>query len=374
MEASKFRHIFDCGGAKVTSADYLIRDCYRNQFPEGDTARDFGFSNVESPLDRAYLFGLYQGLVKYIDVGREDLHDWQVNDILAEKICEVYEPLRRQSPQSIGGYYPWFLNNKHLVSSASSQSDDEGGAVAIVRRHAQSYLPPADRGIPVDQLPESKRCVCVLYGLVKAGWNPNLDLLLWRDFGFWACRGNMSVPLDSPFYYPDMLPPSLRGQFTGCVVIEEEHLLARFYLKLFDKVSFVQFHQAYLDGSLDRLAERVGLGTEAKFWKQEREAILGLKPNGMYPSAYDLKQYILSEAVTDPINSVQFDYGYLNCRNPRERELWKDIYSRVFSADSFRFDGLHNACIKGKIYEYVKEICPDTPIVFKRLSKNVYPL
>ena len=378
MKTSVFIHIFDCGGIEVTSADYLIRDCFGDQFPEGDAARDFGFYNAATPHDREYLFGLYQGLVKFMEVDREDLHDWQVRDILAEKICEVYEPLRKRSPQSIGEYYPWFLNNKHIVSTVKPQLDKSSGsgyaAVAAQLLHAQNYLPSADRGIPLEQLPESKQMVCKFYGLVKAGWTPGPELRFWRDFGFWACCGRMSVALDSPFYFPEMLPASMREWFTGNVLIEEEDLLARFYTKLFDKVSFIQFHQAYLDGSLDQLAEHVGLGTEARFWKEERQAVLGLKPNGGYPSAYHLKQYILAKDIAGPTNAVRMDYGYFNCRNPRERERWTEVYSKMFQTSGFRFDALHKACITGKIYEYVKEICPDTPAVFKRLSKNLYPL
>ena len=122
------------------------------------------------------------------------------------------------------------------------------------------------------------------------------------------------------------------------------------------------------------MAEHVGLGTEASFWKEERQAILGLKPGKGYPSTYDLKQHILTKDIADPINSVQVDYGYLNCRNPREREQWREVYSMMFQAGGFRFDALHKACITGKIYDYVMEIFPDTPAVFERLSKNLYLL
>ena len=378
MKRSLFIHIFNCGGIEVTSADYLIRDCFRGRFPVGDAARDFGFDNAATPHDRTYLGGLNQGLVKFMGVGREDLHDWQVKDILAERICEVYEPLRQRSPQSIGKYYPWFLDNKHIVSAVKPQRDESSGSSHAARKaillHAQNYLPPADRGIPLEQLPASKQTVCKFYGFVKAGWTPGPEVEFWLDFGFWACRGRMNVARDSPFYFPEMLPASMREWFTGAVSIEEEGLLARFYTKLFDKVSFVQFHQAYLDGSLDQLAEHVGLRTEARFWKEERQAILGLKPDAMYPSAYYLKQHILTQDIAEPINAVQVDYGYLNCRNPRERKRWREVYSMMFEADGFRFDALHKACITGKIYEYGKEIYPDIPAVFERLSKNVYPL
>jgi hypothetical protein len=35
---------------------------------------------------------------------------------------------------------------------------------------------------------------------------------------------------------------------------------------------------------------------------------------------------------------------------------------------------LHEACIKGRLYEYVKGVRPDTPRSFERLAKNLYPL
>jgi hypothetical protein len=154
---------------------------------------------------------------------------------------------------------------------------------------------------------------------------------------------------------------------------EEEWRLATFYSSLFDKVDFVQFYRAYLEGSIDKLAQRVGLGEEVSFWKNQRGAVLGIQPGTGNPSVYNLKEFLLSED-TVPINSVKADYGYFNCKSPHERELWRDIYYRVFHAKDFDMAKMHEACIQGKIYEYVKQLFPGTPIEFKRLAVNIYPL
>lgn len=341
MEGDRPHHVFVCS-VPITSADYLHLAIIKDIFPTGEAAEDFGFSNTKNAHDRAHLAGLYKGLLFYLKVSSQSLHEWQRSGTLVEKICETYEALRARSPNSIGGYYPWFLENKHLIQP-SHPPVPELPAVEFIHQQAQSYLPSADRGT---SLPESKKIVSMFYGLLRGDWHPGPadGTDLWRSFGFWVCK----------------------DQF-------EETGLAFFWRNLFSRATFVQFHQAYLDGTLDRLAIKVGMEREVGAWKR-RGAVLGLKPGAPHPSAYDLKEFVASDQDIPKVPSLQVDYGYFNCKNPHERRLWRETYAKMFMAESFDFEKLHQACIQGKLYEYVKAVCPETPKTFRRLAKNLYPL
>jgi hypothetical protein len=346
LEAAQYSHVFKCAGRAITTADYLVLACHDDLFPnDEETNRDFGFGNCVTPQEKSNLMGLYIGLVTRVGITGAELYAWQKTGSLAEKICETYEEAFKRQPHAYRGeYYPWFLKNKHIVTQVGTKSGDR--LTDTMDAQSQFYL-QSDRNIPYNHLPETKRDVAAFYGIIQMGWHPGPGdgNGLWMAFGFCTLKHE-----------------------------SEENEFAKFYRELFKRAPFVSFHEAYLDGSLEKLARRVGLEDIVDAWVK-RGAAIGLKPGTPRSSVYDLKEFVLSKFdQVDPEASVIVDYGYANCRDPRERELWKTVYSKLFMTGACDLNELHEACIKGRLYEYVKEVRPDTPRSFERLAKNLYPL
>jgi len=100
----------------------------------------------------------------------------------------------------------------------------------------------------------------------------------------------------------------------------------------------------------------------------------------MNKSVWDLKQFVVADMPdSDPVPSVSVDYGFFNCRNEEEAAQLKEVYKKFFEEGS---NGdplkLHEACLQGKIYDYVRTTVKlkgkDKIPLFRRLMKNFYPL
>ena len=89
-------------------------------------------------------------------------------------------------------------------------------------------------------------------------------------------------------------------------------------------------------------------------------------------SVYSLKQYVLSESV-DLSRSVKVDYGFMNCRTEDEKRQLKHMYRKLIKTPRFDPRDLHEACLAGKIFNYVKSIIPNE-VLKADLFKNLYPL
>ncbi|KAF8469749.1 hypothetical protein BDZ91DRAFT_655011 [Kalaharituber pfeilii] len=195
------------------------------------------------------------------------------------------------------------------------------------------------------RLTEKELYVAVLYGGLKASYRPHPKMRLWMDFGFCTCR------LEDGFQ-------------------REEAELGDLYMQLFDNCTSTEFLRAFTDETLEQLAKRKGFSAKINELGR-REIYLQPKPY----SVYNLKQFIaVGDFGRDPTLAVQWDYGYLRCRNAGERMQWTETYKKVFQSHEHRDLQLHQACIKGKIFEYVKRISPDTPKSFESLCRNAYPL
>lgn len=104
-------HRFACKG-ELTTADYLMRAVILDKFPDDpQTIEDFGFGRCETWVQKSHLLGLYKGLLIYINVSREELHRWRVEDTLKENIIRVFQTIPKRNR---GGYFPWFLQNTHI--------------------------------------------------------------------------------------------------------------------------------------------------------------------------------------------------------------------------------------------------------------------
>lgn len=94
----------------------------------------------------------------------------------------------------------------------------------------------------------------------------------------------------------------------------------------------------------------------------------------MRQSCYSLKQFLACEdnLTTGPVLPVAVDYGWFACQTAMQKLEWKSTYKRLFESSGHRDLALHEACIKGKIFEYVQKILPETPSSFEKLCWNHY--
>lgn len=345
---AEITHIFDCcPGRPIDSADYLVMYCTKYEMPDANLVEGFGFERCQSHNDWIMLLELYICLVVHLSVSGRTLHQWQEKNTLARNICKTFEDMKKTDSRFYEDeYYKWFLNNKHFVDANAPKLKPE--EVGLDMDSLRKYLPGKDKNIPIRKMePVSKREVAVLYAMLKGGSAVIPSLKMWDTFGFSTCSNIRWSP----------------SYFGG---------LCQFYAELFEKSTFTEFQNAYERGSLEKLARDKGMAV----------AVDRLKKNGVmiglprvHPSCYDLKQYVLCGDITsEPPKSVGVDYGFWKCASAKDRLLWKDTYLQLYDQYAYKDLDLHQACISGTIYDYIKRLMPDTPPEFKRLTSNLYPL
>jgi hypothetical protein len=152
--------------------------------------------------------------------------------------------------------------------------------------------------------------------------------------------------------------------------------LGNAYHALLKRCSFEEFHQAYESSSLVQLFNSKDISLK-EFGSQLAD-FLADAPH-WNKSVWDLKQFVISdESDDDMAPSVRVDYGFYNCRDEEEELKLKEVYKKVFEDENGDPIKLHEACIQGKIYDYVRTTLKlkkeDRRPLLRRLMRNVYPL
>jgi Zn-dependent protease len=79
-------------------------------FPDDPrTNEDFFFNRIRTPHDKTHLFGLYVGILKYLEVNPSTLHEWRLSGTMVTNIKALYE---------VSLALPWFY-----ISSGSIAAD-----------------------------------------------------------------------------------------------------------------------------------------------------------------------------------------------------------------------------------------------------------
>lgn len=178
----------------------------------------------------------------------------------------------------------------------------------------------------------------------------------------------------TPPAHPSLRLPSdwVEFGFCACTSLVEENTLADKYCTLLQRVSFDAFCQAYSSSSLSKLFANNGLTIGERL-------ILDVLNSRTHKSVWHLKRYLCSSSVEDPLQDTPNDpyvkdYGFSNCRNGGEVVALRDVYRRVLLSTNADPLGLHAACVRGQLFEYVgKVIRLKSPQMFKRLMRNPYP-
>jgi len=260
-------------------------------------------------------------------------------------------------PQSRGQYYPWFLEHQDFLDPSlepSTKVAEDFRLELVMRawRHVGGRpLPNStalnDINIEKATWSEHKRDCFDLCSLLLSDLHPCPSQSIWLSFGFCTTRNQ---------YFEMQLGITYRTLVMRC--------------------SFEEFYHAYDSCSLLQLFSSKNINLE-QFGLQLADFLA----NGprMNKSVWNLKQFVIAdEPDSVPVPPVRVDYGFFNCRNEEEVIQLKEVYKRVFEDSNGDPLKLHDACLQGKIYDYVRTILKlkkkDQRPLFRRLMKNIYSL
>ena len=337
-------HVLSC---PLRTADTLVRNAFDDLMPtKMAVLYEYGFTNCKNIQERTMLLGVYIGLIRLMSCSASQLHSWWENGELVLNIKKTYED---QDPKHTSEYYRWFLKNQHLLQDLRKYEGEKTDKLLADKYNAKikSYLSERDQTIPVKSLPESKQRVVEFYLPVLLRSIPRVEQQNWIDFGFCTCKFGRD-------YFGE----------------DEEVRLGKLYQELIIQkgCKIDEFNDAYVSGSvLDLLKNKCG---NCSWLTENRIGVHGYSQP--VKSVYYLKQYVLSESV-DLKSSVKVDYGFENCRTENEIRKLKNMYRKLIKASQFDPRDLHNACMAGKIFDYVSSILPNE-VLNANLLKNPYPL
>lgn len=198
--------------------------------------------------------------------------------------------------------------------------------------------------------PEERRLCFTLYEVLYNGGTvaPGIKPKLWIDFGFCAFRD-----------------------------ADDNERIHDFYRSLIHCCTFDQFVAAFKRGALTRLATSKGISMLAS----DDFAVFISGPHGMLPSMWHLKERVLC---ANPFNfgdwkphpAVKCDYGWMNVKGKEEDEALVNLYRAYFSNPKAEMDALHEACVEGKLFEYLDQVVDieeGGKEKYRRLLRNSYP-
>lgn len=304
-----------------------------------DVLEDFGFNHVISGKDKSYLLGLYQGLCLSDKFSAEDIHEWRVGGKLAKKIKEYYYGI----PESHRGrYFPWFLQNSHILDRPVTKEEATEKLIATFYDKAEPYLDIEDRTKTAKELkPKAKEDSYNLLAEILLRATPDPVESNWSSFGFVTCRGEFEEITLLDLY--QLLLTEDDGSF-----FYEFNNSRR---SVVHPATFTEFWKAYEAGTLIQLMDSKGL-KEFQSRLPFLERFLSVPPHGPQPSVWDLKQFL---EIGDPMDhpptpSVNFDYGFINCRTFEETCTLMEIYREVLKTANP--PELHQACVAGELFRF----------------------
>jgi hypothetical protein len=356
-------HKFTCQLHKLTTADYLARAARRDLLPQDlQTRKDYGFDRAELMVDDDtgrhagpapnMLFGLYVGLLNYLNISPSQLHKWRKSGVLVEQIKMAFETLPAASR---GGYYAWFLENEHVLdplAPAPSESAFMDAAWARGWRYmggspsaSSQRIRTAIKSMPEEDLP----CFHFASFLLSSS-HPSPAMGQWITFGFCVC----------PNQYEEM-------QLSGA------------YQQLLRCCTFDELKTAYNTSTMAALFDRKKIAINFPHF---RDVMRG-SPRGPILTVWYLKAFVVNDekpGTNKPIPSVNVDYGFIHCKTQAHQTALHDTYRRFFEEQGDPMK-LHEACLQGStgaLYTFVTSVVPPkdskTAKMLQEVMHNFYPL
>ncbi|MCJ1381973.1 hypothetical protein MMC17_005085 [Xylographa soralifera] len=351
-------------GRPLNTADWLDLALVSDIFPDDpQTREDYGFALTRSFHEESKLLGLYKGLM-YMDITSQQIHQWRVEGSLVVKIHEYY--LRIPSTHR-GGYYPWFVENQHLLDTTKIPKIAPENKLQWCMEEARSFLEPEDRSkLFADLQPGVKKDSFFLLAMTMQGAHPPPELEIYYEFGFCTCIGE---------YQEQRLGALYQRLFFGQRHVPDGFIELSRSQNSFkpERCTFSEFWRAYANGSLPQLFDAKGL-REERLQFNHLEAFLAIAPGSAQgqPSVWTLNRFLaLKEDFQAPL-PVLVDYGFIHCETPLQRMELKSFYEKVLShGDAL---DLNAACLRGEIFEYAIRVLGAVEPRFRMLVRNHYPL
>ncbi|KAH3941460.1 hypothetical protein HBI56_197890 [Parastagonospora nodorum] len=305
-----------------------------------DVLEDFGFNNVTFRQERNFLFGVYPGIYLSGGFSSKDLNDWRVAGVLVNKVKAIYSEI----PETRRGrYFPWFLENLHVLDQPMSKEEAQQKLVVTLYDKAKPYLDIEDRSKAFGDLkPQAKRHSYHLLAGMQHRWSPNPIEENWYSFGFVTCRNRSEER-------------TLLGLYQLLLIPNDEFSLYRIHNRqqgTMPPVTFKEFWKAYESKTLIMLMDSKGL-REVRSRLPFLEDFLSAPASIIHPSVWDLKQFLETRNPVEnpPTSSVSVDYGFENCRTREDACTMMEIYNRVlWVANPLE---LHEACVAGNLLRFV---------------------
>ncbi|TGO64973.1 hypothetical protein BOTNAR_0082g00150 [Botryotinia narcissicola] len=303
-------HLFTCAKRPLTSADYLYRNIVRDTVhDEEDVLEDFGFNRLVSFADHCKLLGLYKGLWLG-DVPVEDIHRWQVEGILIANIKKYFYQINEANR---GGYFPWFLDNLHILEKPLTQEDSAQNILATFYDQAKAYLDKEDQHKQPSQLePEAKMQCYELLATVLHAAHPNPIQKNWYSFGFCTCNDEREESALGLLY---------RRLLLGNKLLDD----LREAINAFSMVPRRKQPPLRNPGMHSKGLQRMRLEFKFLQW------FLSLSPSRPQASVWSLKQFVAIDdpAEFPPNETLQVDYDFTNCQTFEETCILLEIYKRL---------------------------------------------
>ncbi|KAF1807869.1 hypothetical protein P152DRAFT_485903 [Eremomyces bilateralis CBS 781.70] len=329
------RHKFSCSLGRPTDAtDYLVLACHANKFPlEDDVANRYGFMYFASGHDRWRLFKLYRRLVV----------DWRINEDELRSAVERNKLQEMLTFRCLQTGDPGMLRDMQwLKSEEGFGTNSKGPELAVIFEAAQrELLSPDENEVPIVELqPLEKRKAFVFYVQIRNGFKPDVDEDNWISLGFCTAADPQS-----------------------------EQRLVSVYGWLVERCPFDEFWNAMVESRMVELFRKYGLADRILHLRNFKNFMAIVKKR--HQSVWELKRFTLMN-VADPFRAVVVDYGFMNCKDARQRMQLRAIYQEYFERgeDEMR---LHEACIAGKLGSFLESVLGSLA-VRPDLLRNSYPL
>ncbi|KAH0443774.1 hypothetical protein CcaCcLH18_00600 [Colletotrichum camelliae] len=311
------------------AAARLMVACHKRCFPmDEEISNAFGFKFFARGADRARLFRVYCHVV-HDGVTDEQLRKACEDDNLQELlISSCHETGLVDDAAWLDGLQGFGTN---------SQCPVFGDVFCDV---ASQWCPPqlCDT-IMTDIRPLAKRQAFVFWTEMKLGLIPNVDEDNWIDLGF--CTA-----------------PNWQGLL----------YLRRAYRKLLHETCLEEFWSAMTHSTIPLLFGKHGLSDKIAGLRNFKGLMKSVGKS--YESVWQLKRYAQWEGA-GPVSSVAVDYGFMNCKTPRQRQRLRQLYANYFTKGKDEME-LHQACIRGDLAPFLREALGGLPIPDQLLT-NAYP-
>jgi len=331
----------------TTTADYLAQAVRDNQPPQHPRTCDvYGFNRAYYPEEKLLLLGLYAGLITKLNISPRTIHDWRIREVLVDEIKAAFHKIPEESR---GLYFPWFLQNQHVIALAGQPLSVEEirDSHNATWRHLWKAIGGNERDPPEEIKAAITRKVIgveeqmcyALYAILLSGWLPSSKLPIWIEFGFASCTSD-----------------------------EEEGVLYGQYQRLIAMCTFDEFCDAYRNRRILDLFHSKGLQVNDNAHLQN---ILSGDPESWMNSAWILKKFVLhrpsSGEESTAIIPFIMEYGFINCRNPDDWKQLERVYKDFFTVHHGDPSALFEACAAGNLYGFLSTVIPGLPRKHQRL-------